>query len=79
MSSEWIKKKEKEKKPSTSWIKKKEEKPTWIKKKEVRPSWITKKDPADIQDQARTTYRKGGKVKKKSSGKAIRGRGCEIR
>ena len=27
----------------------------------------------------RATHRKGGSVKKKSSGKAIRGKGCEIR
>ena len=27
----------------------------------------------------RATHRKGGSVKKKSSGKAIRGQGCEIR
>jgi hypothetical protein len=73
--SDWIKKKEE--KPT--WIKKKEEKKNWITKKEPKKNWITKKDPSDIQDKARTTYRKGGKVKKKSSGKAIRGKGCEIR
>ena len=67
--SDWIKKKEE-----------KEEKPTWIKKKEEKKNWITKKDPADIQDRARTSqYKKGGRVKKKSSGKAIRGKGCEIK
>jgi hypothetical protein len=27
----------------------------------------------------RATHRKGGSVKKKSSGKAIRGKGCEIK
>ncbi len=63
-----------------SWIKKKEEKKNWITKKEEKKDWITKKDPADIQDKARTSqYKKGGRVKKKSSGKAIRGKGCEIR
>ena len=30
-------------------------------------------------DSRTSSYRKGGSVKKKSSGKAIRGKGCEIR
>jgi len=56
--SDWIKKKEE--KPT--WIKKKEEKKNWITKKESKKDWITKKDPADIQDQARTSHRKGGRT-----------------
>tara|TARA_R100001129_G_scaffold134882_1_gene96331 strand:- start:550 stop:855 length:306 start_codon:yes stop_codon:yes gene_type:complete len=46
----------------SDWIKKKEPKKNWITKKEPKKDWITKKSRADIQDEARTKYRKGGHV-----------------
>ena len=35
--------------------------------------------PDDMGMKGGAMYKKGGSVKKKSSGKAIRGKGCEIR
>ena len=49
-------------------------------KKEVEAFKTYRKNRADTQDKARVNARKGGSIKKKkSSGKAIRGKGCEIR
>ena len=49
-------------------------------KKEVEAFKTYRKNKADTQDKARVNARKGGSIKKKkSSGKAIRGKGCEIR
>ena len=48
--------------------------------KEVKAFKEYRKNRADTQDKARVNARKGGSIKKKkSSGKAIRGKGCEIR
>jgi len=49
-------------------------------KKEMESFKKYRKNRADTQDKARVNARKGGSIKKKkSSGKAIRGKGCEIR
>jgi hypothetical protein len=49
-------------------------------KKEVEAFKTYRKNRADIQDKARVNARKGGSIKKKkSSRKALRGGGCEIR
>ena len=39
----------------------------------------SKVNPIDNANRIRAGLKKGGSVKKKSSGKAIRGKGCEIR
>ena len=49
-------------------------------KKEVESFKKYRKNRADTQDKARVNARKGGSIKKKkSSRKAVRGGGCEIR